>query len=231
MWQIYTDKLSYFMVHYPRGQVAAKRLLGEDAEYVVVTDQYARYHYIAQQKRQLCWAHILRNVSALAQSWGPNVAIGKRLETIVNMLFRTRHRFENGDITEPIYQRRMLRLQRAWREVLADRSRLCITPRYRNRCALLLKHDVMCWTFLTNQGIPLTNNEAERSLRSYVLWRKGSYGVWSHLGELFRQRILTIVESCRKLGANPLEWLRDIVRSVIEKSSYPSLPELDALSQ
>ncbi|MFT6895643.1 MAG: hypothetical protein ACJA13_000040, partial [Paraglaciecola sp.] len=35
----------------------------------------------------------------------------------------------------------------------------------------------------------------------------------------------------RKLGANPLEWLRDIVRSVIEKSAYPSLAELDTLSQ
>jgi len=40
-----------------------------------------------------------------------------------------------------------------------------------------------------------------------------------------------LLESCRKLGANPLEWLRAIVRSVIEKNEYPSLPELDALSQ
>ena len=63
------------------------------------------------------------------------------------------------------------------------------------------------------------------------MWRKSSYGVWSHRGEQFRQRILTIVESGRKLGANPLEWLRAIVRSVIEKTDYPSLPELDALSQ
>jgi len=89
----------------------------------------------------------------------------------------------------------------------------------------------MCWTFLSNETIPLTNNEAEHSLRSYVLWRKGCYGVWSHRGEQFRQRILTIVESWRKLGANPLKWLRAIVRSVIEKTEYPSLPELDALSQ
>jgi transposase len=116
----------------------------------------------------------------------------------------------------------MLRLQRSWYENLAEGSRLCVTPRYRKRCALLLKHDVMCWTFLTNQAIPVTNNEAERSLRSYVLWRKGSYGLWSHRGELFLQRILSIVESCRKLGANPLQWLRDIVRSVIVNDRLPN---------
>ncbi|MFT4942112.1 MAG: hypothetical protein ACI88A_005186 [Paraglaciecola sp.] len=40
-----------------------------------------------------------------------------------------------------------------------------------------------------------------------------------------------MVESCRKLGANPLQWLRDIVRSVIEKTDYPTLSELDTLSQ
>ena len=33
---------------------------------------------------------------------------------------------------------------------------------------------------MTDEGIALTNNEAERALRGYVLWRKGSYGVWSH---------------------------------------------------
>lgn len=82
-----------------------------------------------------------------------------------------------------------------------------------------------------NEAIRLTNNEAERLLQSFVLWRKGRYGAWSHRGEQFRRRILTIVESCRKIGANPLQWLRAIVRRVIEKTECPSLPELDALSQ
>jgi hypothetical protein len=62
----------------------------------------------------------------------------------------------------------------------------------------------MCWVFLKNEGVPLTNNDAERSLRSYVLWRKGCYGVWSHQGELFRQLILTIVETCGKQKLNKL---------------------------
>ena len=44
-------------------------------------------------------------------------------------------------------------------------------------------------TPLTILLILLTNNEAERSSHSYVLWRKGSYVVWSLQSELFRQRI------------------------------------------
>jgi hypothetical protein len=77
----------------------------------------------------------------------------------------------------------------------------------------------------------MTNNRAERSLPSDVLRRKGSYGVWSHQGEQFRQHILTIVESCRKLGSQSFAMAGAIVPSVIEKTEYPSLPELDALSQ
>ena len=36
---------------------------------------------------------------------------------------------------------------------------------------------------------------------AYVLWRKGSYGVWSHRGELFRQRIPSLVETGKRWAA------------------------------
>jgi transposase len=160
-----------------------------------VTVQYAGYHYIEQRNRQLCWAHISSNIAAIAQSWGTNQIIGKQLENMVHLLFRIRHRYENGNISAAIYRWRMSRLQRSWLKGLAQGARDCHTPRYKNRCALLRKHDEMCRMFLSNEAIPLSNNAAVRSLRSYVLWRKGSYGVWSHRGEQFRQRILTIVES------------------------------------
>ena len=115
--------------------------------------------------------------------------------------------------------------------LLEQASRLCTKPLYRNRCALLLKHQTMCWTFMSDRRVPLTNNEAERSLRSYVLRRKGSYGVRSHRGELFRQRILTLVDTCRKQNANALLVLRTIIHAIRSKLPYPSLNELLALSQ
>ncbi|MGL5523925.1 MAG: IS66 family transposase zinc-finger binding domain-containing protein, partial [Aeromonas veronii] len=76
----------------------------------------------------------------------------------------------------------------------------------------------------------LTNNEAERALRGYVLWRKGSYGVCSHRGELFRQRLLSLVETAKRLGRCPQEWLRTVVRACIEKTDYPIPTELCASS-
>lgn len=53
------------------------------------------------------------------------------------------------------------------------------------------KDEKMLWRFMSDDNVPLTNNEAEQALRGYMLWRrKGSHGVCSHRGELFRQRIL-----------------------------------------
>jgi transposase len=133
-----------------------------------VTVQYAGYHYIEQSNRHLCWAHISSNIAAIAQSWGTNQIIGKRLENMVHLLFRIRHRYENGDISAAIYRRRMSRLQRSWLKGLAQGARDCHTPRYKNRCALLLKHDEMCWTFLSNEGFRCpTTQQCARCAATY----------------------------------------------------------------
>ena len=60
------------MTHFSRGAWGAKKLQGDNPENFVVTDQYAGYHYIDADYRQLCWAHILRNMNAVAESWGTN---------------------------------------------------------------------------------------------------------------------------------------------------------------
>ncbi|MGL5526047.1 MAG: IS66 family transposase, partial [Aeromonas veronii] len=106
---------------------------------------------------------------------------------------------------------------------------LC-SKRYRGRCEWLIKDDEMLWRFMSDEDIPLTNNEAERALRGYVLWRKGSYGVCSHRGELFRQRLLSLVETAKRLGRCPQEWLRTVVKACIEKTDYPIPTELCASS-
>ena len=170
-------------------------------------------------------------MNALAESWGTNKTYGTTLVRLIRILFRLQHRYESNELSEKRYRDRMEKLRIAWREQLELASRRCVTPRYQNRCKLLLKHDDMCWVFLSHDGVPLTNNEAERSLRSYVLWRKGSYGVWSHRGELFRQRILTIVETCRKQKLNPLKWIRAILAATLNKTTYPLLKDFKVACQ
>lgn len=224
MWMALSKIAVCFITAYGRGIDAAKRLLGSELVGVLVTDQYAGYRFVDSSQRQLCWAHVLRNVVAVAQSGEQvNQSIGARLVLLANSVFRVRHRYETGTLSKVCYQHRLRRYRQSWLKQLAQGRLLC-SKRYRGRCEWLIKDDEMLWRFMSDDDIPLTNNEAERALRGYVLWRKGSYGVCSHRGELFRQRILS------RLGRCPQEWLRAIVRACIEKTDYPIPAELCASS-
>ena len=91
MWQVC---LFCFMTQFSRGAWAAKKLLGDNPENIVVADQYAGYNYIDTDYRQLCWAHILRNMNALKESWGTNKTYLTTLVRLIRILFRLQHRFE-----------------------------------------------------------------------------------------------------------------------------------------
>ncbi|WP_369293062.1 transposase [Motilimonas sp. 1_MG-2023] len=111
----------------------------------------------------------------------------------------------------------MKRLRLSWQKQLGLGLEIPAS-RYQGCCKYLLKHGESCWTFLRADGrVPLTNNEAERRLRRYVVWRKCSYGVRSHRGEQFRGRILSFIETCKKRGMVCYSTLSQIVDAVISK--------------
>ena len=60
-------------------------------------------------------------------------------------------------------------------------------------CRELQAGETHLWTFVRVEGIEPTNNEAERSLRHAVLYRKTSGGTDSESGSRFVERILTVV--------------------------------------
>ncbi|MFV8387720.1 IS66 family transposase, partial [Vibrio parahaemolyticus] len=101
-----------------------------------------------------------------------------------------------------------------------------MVKRYRGRCKLLLKHRESLWVFLKKTSIPLTNNEAERCIRGFVIQRKISFGTTSDAGDKFRSRIHTLIETCKKRGLSAMSVLSEIITSVVEKKPYPNVFDL-----
>ena len=231
MWQVCTAELSCFPTHFSRGAGRQKKLLGDNPENIVVTDQYAGYHYIDADHRQLCWAHILRNMNALAESWGTNKIYGMKLVRLIRLLFRLQHRYESNKLSEKRYRDRMEKLRIAWRQQLELASRRCVTPRYQNRCKLLLKHDEMCWVFLSHDGVPLTNNEAERSLRSYVLWRKRQLWRVVTSGRTVQTTYTHHRRNLPKTKVESSEVDRAMLAATLNKTTYPLLNDFKAACQ
>ena len=69
------------------------------------------------------------------------------------------------------------------------------------------------WTFLTVENVDPTNNEAERSLRPLVLWRKKSFGTQSNTGMRFVESIMTVCGTLQRQGVNILSFLTKVIQS------------------
>lgn len=170
---------------------------------------------------------------------GHTAYIGKHLCLLTNAIFYTQHRYEQGELDYSLYLRRMHRLQTSFDHWLSKGTDVMVN-RYRGRCNLLIKHRESLWVFLKKTLIPLTNNEAERCMRGFVIQRKISFGMTSDTGDKFRSRIHTLIETCKNkayqqclCGAiSSLQSLRRnctrtflIFRAhplIFNKSSYPS---------
>lgn len=224
MWLLTSQRFAYFMTHYSRSKKAGRRLLDKrNPLSVLVTDHYSVYTALVDSSvHQLCWAHVLRNLNEMAESPGYTGQVGQRLVGVALLVFRTQHRFEQGRLSFHHYQHRMRRLRVAFRQSL-EKGKGVPIGRHAGRCEHILNAEALYWTFLRYKEIPLTNNEAERRIRSYVLWRKGSYGVRSHRGELFRQRILSFSATCRLQRKPLLASLQKVVQAVIGRKDYPDL--------
>lgn len=96
-------------------------------------------------------------------------------------------------------------------------------PRTHRFCKELVEHYRRLWTFLAADGVDPTNNAAERALRHAVIWRKLSFGTRSPSGSRFVERMLTVIETCRRSGHNAFAWLSEAVRAHFHRDTAPAL--------
>ena len=155
-----------------------------------MTDDYVGYNNHPEHKRQLCWAHLLRHFISISTRGGRAVRVGTGLLLVGYAIYRTWHRWQEQQISDVIYKRRINRLRVSFHRLLESGSRLRIDTRTKRQCDHLIKREPMCFTFLNDARIPLDNNSAERAVRRYVIWRKLSYFSQSYRGDQFRPIIM-----------------------------------------
>ncbi len=209
LWSLSTDQAAYFLTHYSRGKGAANALLG-NFNGVLVTDRHGAYNDYAANKHQYCWAHIIRNLEKIAQRRGQAGKDGQKLLRLARLGVRCAKRWQQSDYQSQHYRQRLEKLRQRLKTQLEQSALIHGKTKTGNSCRKLLKDFPRLWTFLDHPGVPLTNNAAERSLRPYVIWRKISFFSQSHRGDQFRPMILSVIETCRRLGLNLYQTLRTI---------------------
>jgi len=73
---------------------------------------------------------------------------------------------------------------------------------------------------------PLTNNEAERALRHWVILRKMTQGTRSEQGSRALALFASVITTCRLRKASPLLFMRDVIQARRKGLDAPALPEI-----
>jgi transposase len=199
LWVAATQTVAAFVIHTRRNLAALTVLLGESIRGLIVSDRWATYNQLPNDRRQICWAHLKRDFQKCIDRGRPQgAAIGKDGLKLVRRVFKAWHRFRGGGEAESRDElvQRFLPIIREFDRLL-ERGCRCADPAVATFCENLMSLGEALWMFVAEENVEPTNNHAERVLRQGVLWRKTSFGCASERGCRFVERLLSVVQTLR----------------------------------
>jgi transposase len=220
LWAVVTPLAALYRIAKGRTADIAQQLLGKQYAGVATCDRLKSYWWI--KRLQWCWAHLRRDFQAMIDRGKPGRAIGQGLLEQSDQLFHLWHQSRVGQLSRPQFQRAMKPVRAAVQQLLqrGTKSRCRHTA---GTCKELLGHEEWLWTFVAVEGVQPTNNEGERAERPGVLLRKSSGGTDSAQGSRFVERVLTVVETCRRQGKDVLDYLSGCIEAWGHERTPPSL--------
>lgn len=236
LWVAVTPLVTCFCVFLSRASTAAQSLLGENFDGILISDRWGGYNWLPRERRQLCWAHLKREFTKIAERAGVSRTLGEALLEQERQLFEFWYRVRDGtlaraefiELVRPIRERVLALLEEGASHQIGSKEKTPLAQTTRT-CRQLLKVEPALWLFVNTEGVEPTNNAAERAIRPAVLWRRTSFGSQSQAGSIFVARMLTVVTTVRSQGRNVLEYMTAACRAARSGQPAPSLlPETAA---
>jgi transposase len=223
LWGALSRRTAVFRIAAGRHAAEAQTTLGERYSGIVCSDRWAAYDYLHPTRRQLCWAHLLRDFSAHSEGTGEQERFGKPALVVARQLFDAWQQFQQ-DGQRTALQARIVPLQAKLRTQLEHASRKSTKTKYHRQFARnLLKRWPALWTFSHTDGVEPTNNHAERGLRGALIYRKLSLGTQSDHGERSLERLLSASITCRLRKHSLFAYLTEVITAHTRGDPTPAL--------
>jgi transposase len=231
LWVAVTTCVTVFVVRLSRSAKVAHELLGERFWGYLVTDRWSAYTWYPSWRRQLCWAHLLRDIEAMIERGGRSREIGEALRAQAHQMFHGWQRVRDGTLAHASFGHYMRPIRREVEQWL-EAGQICGVPKTEGVCREILKRRQALWTFVRHAGVDPTNNAAERALRPGVLWRKGSFGTYSAQGSRVVEAMMTVVATLKQQHCHVLAYVTAVCEAALRGAPPPSLlPTADILKQ
>jgi hypothetical protein len=203
-----------------RGKELLENLLGGFQGWLM-TDGWIAYRGFPRRLR--CWAHLIRKARGLAESYHREArAFGRQVLDTLEALMAAVYAAREGPPTDlPVSHADLLAKLRSACERLQHHDHVKT-----HALAVELLHDWdAIFQVLHHPELPLTNNEAERALRHWVIVRKLSYGSRTATGSRIFALLASVIDTCQKRGHSPWTYLQTAIADRRADRSLAPLPQ------
>jgi len=215
MWVISNRCGSYYFFKPTRSaKVLTEKLKGYNGP--VVTDGLETYNGVLDEAKiphAYCWAHARREFFKI-ESHDPSVT--PMLDQI-DELFKIERLAKNFDELKELRKSQSTEVVKELKNLLLQEYPKSREVSQKRKAILYIEKR---WPgfemFLNDTRIPLSNNEAERTIRHAVVGRKNYYGSGSHTGADTAATLFTIIESCKKNDIDPRSYLLNVLNWLAE---------------
>ncbi len=199
-------------------------VLGKDFMGWLMSDGFRVYRQFL--KRIRCWAHWVRKARGLAESYQKeSQAFGIMTLDFLNMLMeaikQAREKPPDRPLSE-IYQAQLLSFR-----AVCEAMKPSAHKKTRALAVEMLADWDVIFTVLDHPHLPLTNNEAERALRHWVILRRISYGTRTEQGSRIFAMLASVIETCRLRQQCPWRYLESVIENRRAGLIVPPLPVIN----
>lgn len=207
LWAFLTKTEVYYTIEETRGGGVAKQTLGDcKPTDVLIRDDYTGYKNLPLHQ-QSCWAHLLRKSREEVNQPKSSKQMNNLHFTLKNMyqdLVEVISQPFSESLRQQAYQRYSLKLQKLMTMKFKAKDAGRVQTRIRNQGTNLI-------TALLYDGVPLTNNAAERSIRPAVVIRKISGGSRSMLGAETFATNFSVIQTIRMRNLPLIPTLKELI--------------------
>src|ERR671915_224652 len=219
LWVIITPTLCLYFIGYRSKEIVAQ-LLGEGFVGCLRSEAYQVYRHFQQRLR--CWAHLLRKAKGLKHSLNAQArTFGQATHDLLSELMTAIYQAREGppvDLT-PRFRDRLDAFRR-----LCEQHRDSAHEKTRALAREFLNDWEAVWIVVAHPHLPLTNNEAERALRHWVIARLLSQGTRTEQGSRAFALLASVIDTCRRRNILPWPYLAKVVAERRKGNPVPPLP-------
>ena len=221
LWVFVSSSVVAFWISSRAGELI-NRILGKNAyKGWLMSDGYRVYRQFL--KRLRCWAHLVRKARGLIESYNKeSQAVGKETLDFLNSLIEAIKNARENPPDKPLselYTDQLISYRHACEKMQSSTHK-----KTRALAVEMLNDWDVIFTVLDHPQLPLTNNEAERALRHWVILRRISYGTRTEQGSRIFAMLASVIETCRIRQQCPWRYLESVIDNRRAGFLAPPLP-------